>query len=412
MWVLTGVAVRIAVRLGIHHDGASHQIPPFEAEIRRRTWWQVAFLDGQASKLAGVGFPTWMAKFDTKLPLNVSDSDLTPTMKVAPPEKDGATEIMFCRLRAEGSAAFQKTGCSGLWNSVRAAPGPEGIPERDKVIDELEVRFQEGYIRYCDPSIPLHALCIYVAKSVICTHRLLAHHPRQYPDKGASMPQEEKDMLWCESLKGLEVAVSTHLDKSIQRFLWHTYVQFHLDAFIYVLNELRVRTTGDLVERAWQQVEVAYNHRPEMITENKNTLYFAMGNLCLKAWAKYEEAGGRYRDGQMLPTPRYICLLRSQRKIPSQLPLLPQLQQPTPETPIRHEEPYMASNQANYTYAPAGHDAYDPTTDQRSRNMIGNIPMPEFTSDDWAYWQTLMDGDLPTYAGEPSGPVDLQNWVG
>lgn len=411
MWVLTGVAVRIAVRLGIHHDGANYQIPPFEAEIRRRTWWQIAFLDGQASKLAGVGFPTWMAKFDMKLPLNVSDSDLTSTMKEPPPEKDGATEVMFCRLRAEGSRAFLKTGCSGLWSHFRAPLGPEGIPERDKVIDELEVRFQEQYIRYCDPSIPLHALCIYVAKSVVCTHRLLAHHPRQYPDKGATIPPEEKDILWRESLKGLELAISVHLDKSVQRFLWHTYVQFHLDAFIYVLNELRVRTTGEQVERAWQQVEVAYDHRPEMISENKNTLYFAIGNLCLRAWTKHEEAGGRFRDGQMLPTPRYISLLRSQRKIPTDPSPPPQLQQPTPDTPLSHKEQYMNSNQA-YAYATTEHNAYEPMSDQGGRNMVGNMPMPEFTSDDWAYWQTLMDGDLPTYGGEPSVPPNLQNWVG
>lgn len=57
VWTLTGVAVRIAQRLGIHTDIASSRLSPFDAEMRRRTWWQIVFLDGHASKLAGAPFP-------------------------------------------------------------------------------------------------------------------------------------------------------------------------------------------------------------------------------------------------------------------------------------------------------------------------------------------------------------------
>ena len=187
LWVLTGAAVRISQRLGIHRDGADHQISPFDAEMRRRTWWQVVFLDGQASKLAGAGFPAWLAKFDTKMPLNVSDSDLSPGMKETPVEKEGVTEMLFCCLRYEVAQALRKSMRFG-----DCKMGPELIAEKDKAIDALEVRFQEKFIKYCDPSIPLHLLASFVARSIICTMRLMAHHPRQYPDKGASMPKKRR----------------------------------------------------------------------------------------------------------------------------------------------------------------------------------------------------------------------------
>lgn len=404
--------MRIATRLGIHHDGITHNIPPFEVEFRRRTWWQIVFLDGQASKLAGAGYPNWLGKFDMKLPLNISDSDLNPNMKETPVDREGATEMMFCRIRAEVGRAFRKSGtldCFGIWHITT---GPEHIPEKDKAIDELEARFQQNYVQYCDPSIPLHLLCIYMAKSVISTMRLLAHHPRQYPDKGASMPQQERDMLWTESLKDLEISAAGHLDKAMHRFLWHTYVQFHLDAFIYVLSDLRNRTSGDLVERAWRQVEIAYDHRPEMLTENKNTLYFAMGTLCLKAWTKYEEAGGRYKGTQLQPVPGYISKLRAQRKIPeppTPPPPQPQSQQLTPES-LNLQDVSMGANQiTDYSnYIPIGYNTPDASMNNWSRNMT----MPEITPVDWEYWQTLMDGDLPTYTGDPSAPLDpSQGWI-
>ncbi|KUJ21692.1 uncharacterized protein LY89DRAFT_380662 [Mollisia scopiformis] len=405
LWILTGVCVRISQRLGLHRDGSNHKISPFDAEIRRRTWWQIVFLDGHSSKLAGAGFPAWLAKFDTKIPLNISDSDMSPTMKEPPKEKEGATEMLFCCLRYETAQALRSArkskGKDGGWH---IAPGPEVIPEKDKAIDELEIRFEEKFIRFCDPSIPLHLLAIYIAKSVICTMRIMAHHPRQYPDKGASMPQKEKDMLFSESLKELEYDSLGHTTKSIQGFLWHITSHFQFDAFIYIISELRHRTDGDLVDRAWQQVIFSYEHRPEMITDTKNALYVAIGNLTLKAWQKREDtATGTYQ----VPPPRFISQLRAQRNIPD--PPLPRNATP-PERQdhiARQNLITTFSNNVpqNMTYnntAPDGWSHVDYGFDV-------NMNMTEITPVDWEYWQTLMDGDLPPYTGGGSGGGGADN---
>jgi hypothetical protein len=401
LWVLTGTAVRLAQRLGIHRDGLDHQISPFDAEMRRRTWWQVVFLDGQSSKLAGAGFPGWLAKLDTKLPLNISDSDLSPGMKETPVEREGVTEMLFCCLRCEVTEALRKSGGFGETKHGQwyIKTGPDLIAEKDKAIDALEVRFEQKYIRYCDPSIPLHLLAIYMTKSVICTMRLMAHHPHQYPDKGASMPQKEKDMLFSESLKELEIATMRHSNKIVRGFQWHIHVHFSLNAFIYVLNELRHRTTGDQVDRAWQQVEASFENRPEMLQETKNSLYYAIRNLTLKAWAKREEAGGLYQDPHQLTPPRFISVLRSQRNIAAP----PAPAQPQQTVEWRGDNLSASSTQMvgyNSSTAP-GYSAYDFGADQWKNMDFGyDINMPDITPNDWEYWQTLMDETLPTFTGD------------
>jgi hypothetical protein len=399
---------------------------PFESEIRRRTWWQIVFLDGQASKLAGAGFPTWLAKFDTRLPLNISDSDLSPTMKESPIEKEGATEMLFCSLRYEVAEALRKSGTfvyGGGECSWHVATGPELIAEKDRAIDELEARFERKYIRYCDPSIPLHLLCIYMSQSVICTMRVMAHHPRQYPDKGASMPQKEKDMVFSESLKGLEIASMGHARKEVKGFLWHTRVHFQLDAFIYILSELRFRTQGEMVDRAWKQVEQAYTDRPEMIKETRNALFFAMGNLCIKAWKAREEAGGLYQGTQLMAPPRFISILRSQRRIPeppaqsqsqsqNQTQQLPH-QPPAPNTAFRSTDPYTNSNRLIdfATGGPSEHTHYvggpDAAENWNNVDFGYDMEMPEITPVDWAYWQTLMDGELPGFSADVDMNLDV-----
>jgi hypothetical protein len=230
-----------------------------------------------------------------------------------------------------------------------------------------------------------------MAKSIICTMRIMAHHPRQYPDKGASMSQREKDIVFTESLKEMEYNSLGHSNKAIRGYLWHITSHFQLDAFIYLISELRYRTSGDLVERAWQQIQFSFENRPEMITDTKNSLYYAIGNITLKAWAKREEAVGSYQV-----TPRFISLLRSQRNIPDP---------PRPLAEFQSEEPYSRAQMMEYFNDAPQQDLGLPNTEQQGGHWDTDIDitMPEITPVDWEYWQTLMDGELPAYDGDMSG---------
>jgi hypothetical protein len=355
------------------------------------------FMDGQSGKLAGAAFPPWHAVIDTKVPLNISDSDLSPAMKDPPTEKEGATEMMFCCLRYDVAMAIKNAGtleknAGGEVNWVMPK-GPQHLQAKDKAINELEAKFAQKYVRYCDPSIPLHLLTLYVAKSVIVTMKIMAHHPRQYPDKGASMPQSEKDFLFEQCLNELEIDGLGHTVKSVEGFRWHIQDHFQMDAFIYLLSELRQRMTGDLVERAWHQVAIAYEYRPEMITNTKHALFFGVGNLTLKAWRKREESGVLNQGGYEVATPQYITLLRARRNSP---------EPPRQTAEFRNQESFTRSTgMTDFSSNLVPKSNKDPSmVDQWSTtDLTFDMTMPEITPIDWEYWNTLMDGDLPAYNG-------------
>ena len=109
-------------------------------------------------------------------------------MKELPASKEGITEMFFCTMRYQTIEMLRKVGTiqkaneDGTWSTPSIA---ELIASKDKAIEGLEAVFQEKFIKYCDPSIPLQLLMIYMAKSVLLTMKIMAHHPRQYPDKGA-----------------------------------------------------------------------------------------------------------------------------------------------------------------------------------------------------------------------------------
>lgn len=77
LWNASGSLVRLAMTMGLHRDPSEHpDIPPFQAEMRRRIWFTVVELDLQIS--GNSGHPTAIRKenFTTHLPLEINDADI------------------------------------------------------------------------------------------------------------------------------------------------------------------------------------------------------------------------------------------------------------------------------------------------------------------------------------------------
>jgi hypothetical protein len=86
MWILVGMIVRIALRMGYHREPSCFaNISPFEAEIRRRVWLVILSIDLVSS--AQVGLPRMIQPFmyDTREPINVDEEDLHEDMVELPP---------------------------------------------------------------------------------------------------------------------------------------------------------------------------------------------------------------------------------------------------------------------------------------------------------------------------------------
>lgn len=80
-WILLGMIVRLALRMGYHRD-ASHfpRISPFHAEMRRRVWLMISQFDVIAS--AQIGLPRMISESqsDTAEPRNLLDEDFDENM--------------------------------------------------------------------------------------------------------------------------------------------------------------------------------------------------------------------------------------------------------------------------------------------------------------------------------------------
>lgn len=119
VWTMTGLLIRLAQALGVHRDGATFDISPFEIELRRRLWWQIVILDVRASEDHGCDPTIVEQSYDTKFPLNINDADIAPSTKTTPEEHEGATEMTFDLIRYSFSTTVRRLSYSPPGPGVR-----------------------------------------------------------------------------------------------------------------------------------------------------------------------------------------------------------------------------------------------------------------------------------------------------
>ncbi|KAF7863219.1 hypothetical protein EAF04_007301 [Stromatinia cepivora] len=87
-WISAGSVYHLAMCLGLHRDPAHFpKMGPFHAEMRRRLWSTVLELSLQSSQDLGMSPLINTQDYDTELPANIDDSEISETTTKAPASK-------------------------------------------------------------------------------------------------------------------------------------------------------------------------------------------------------------------------------------------------------------------------------------------------------------------------------------
>ncbi|KZZ93872.1 Transcription factor [Moelleriella libera RCEF 2490] len=300
-WSLTGIAMRLAQRMGVHRDGEDLGLPPFEVQMRRRLFWQLLPLDSFAGQVSGTGILISPDSWDTKRPLNINDAQIHPGMKDLPVDQRGATEMLFCLAKAELSNFYNKTGVK----LKGASASSKNAQEVEELIDGVENRIETSYLRYCDILNPLHFLTLAIVRSAANVVRL---RNRMAPLMDKSISDHDRSELCTLARKILDTDNAIYGNTQLRGFHWSVKSFFLWDAFLCILFSLcKDSFFSDIeVQESWKMVEEVYSNHGE-VSERRRALYVVICDVTLKAWlANPPQLSGR--------EPPFIAALRKDPK--------------------------------------------------------------------------------------------------
>ncbi|KAI9698560.1 MAG: hypothetical protein M1820_007450 [Bogoriella megaspora] len=318
LFVLSGVAIRLARKLGLHRDGSSLGLSPFESEMRRRLWWHLVHVDFRMTDTLSLRPSMDLFSCDTKAPLNVPDEDLSPGMIVSPPERHGITSVALCLLRCDLIEFFRKFSPpfpSELRWELLTRPDFT-MAKKDSLISQIEDNLERRYIRYCDPSNSLHNLVTIGIRASICRMKLFAHSPRRRADSDIKISQSERDIVFANASKLLEYNTMLPGNPSIEKYMWQFSMSYFWHTILYVLIEVRHRKTGPEVDRSWQLIGVAFSKYSQIFERSTGAVYTAIRKWTLEVWDEYVAA---MRAAKMPDpsTPEYIERMREHSRPPA-----------------------------------------------------------------------------------------------
>ncbi|GKT98923.1 hypothetical protein FLAG1_00658 [Fusarium langsethiae] len=302
VFCLIGLAVRIAQRMGLHRDPAQFGLPPFEVEQRRRLWWTLVGYDRRLGEMAGSTVTALSTGGDCKIPMNVNDSDLHVDGKEFPTPHTGPTEMLFSLTRVELAMAVSsdsnrdsykmnntdKNSAGANANKNQATIRLAGQDGPEYTLDGYCAHIEGTYLSQCDPKIPLHFFTLTMTRQALCKMRIISFLVRMHSNSDdVPLKDIERDSLFLQATQMIEYDNIVQSSESLRPFKWYSMHHFPFPAYMFLVQQLRLRVSGPMVERAWDAIEKNHDLRG-LMNNYHNPMHMAFGGHFVKAWDAHE----------------------------------------------------------------------------------------------------------------------------
>ncbi|KAI1824002.1 hypothetical protein F4861DRAFT_508042 [Xylaria intraflava] len=307
---LIALISHIAHSMGLHQDGTVFNLPPFETEIRRRVWHSIGILHFRSTEYHGYE-PTLPHEtvFDTRWPLNVNDSDLSPDMTELPPESDNATEMTFTQIRCQALALS--------WKMIRERCSP--FQNRLQLLDEHD-KWIEEFTKRCDPSQPLQHLAGQISYVAAARIRVVTYYSelvsRKSKGEANTLPAVDdaenaeasthgnsqavpdnktlRDWLFVTATTTLRRTNEILQDPRLDRWAWQSYTYVQWQTLALILWEICIRPPSPQCDEAWTYATTVYDRWLRVKTRNSTE----RGDNFVKPINRLLARAQRVRDAQ------------------------------------------------------------------------------------------------------------------
>lgn len=257
---------------GLNRDGDGRHHSAFEANMRRRIWWQLLVLDVRASEDRGLEPIIQDSSYNTEPPSNMNDEDCSFTSKHPLTSKATITDMCFSVITMDASSTYLKI------NHVPARDNAHVLSqaEKERLVTECTNRIKNIYLAGADMANPQHWLASMMGRLMSLKLWLALQYPLQArtapTTPGPPSPGFPHRRCLQTAIAYLQLSSAIMRDERARPHLWlfRTIVPWH--ALAVALAELCTETTGDAADEAWEVIDDGYQSWSEEMAESKDGL--------------------------------------------------------------------------------------------------------------------------------------------
>lgn len=292
-WTLTGLVIRLAHGMGLHRDGTQFDLTPFETEMRRRLWWNILKLDLRSAEEIGTELTVADAMFDTQLPLNINDADISPESIEPPAPRTGPTDLACTLVRCEILKVSRRLMTDMASGDKRMPPA-----QREEMLIDVYRHVEGKFLKFMvTESDPLWWVAAMVARIIMSKMCLVIYQHEMFPGAPVELSGEIRQRLYVASMEVVELGHKLNVDPRAKQYRWLflTYTNWHAVAFN--LLETCRRPWTALVERSWEAVS-GFERDPVHAekTADHAVIFLPMRKLFLRAQKHRETELARLRN--------------------------------------------------------------------------------------------------------------------
>jgi hypothetical protein len=200
--------------MGLHCDGESLGLSPFDSEMRCRLWWQICLLDMYSAEDNGLG-PVPDTSVKSRLPLNINDSDITPEDTVLPVPKQGFTEMIYSIVRYELLQTAKRVQVN-----LQESSGDTSEWKRCE-IQAVEERLEHVHLQYLDGGRPFSGMVANGTRLIVSKLRIQLEFMEKQQSRFRDHDSAFRAGLYDESIRIVEFSHRVLTDNSLSSWTWN-----------------------------------------------------------------------------------------------------------------------------------------------------------------------------------------------
>ncbi|KAK5155692.1 hypothetical protein LTR04_005796 [Oleoguttula sp. CCFEE 6159] len=268
---LTGTAIRLAECMSLHRDGSHYRLSPVETHVRRLVWYQLCFLDLRTCEATGPRPQIRKDDFDTKLPLNVNDTDLE---SLDPPTHDAKTwtDMTLTRIRFECNEMhrtiwFERPRIDNKKTTLTALLGK---------VQKFRAAIEEKYLPLIDDTVPIQHLTRHVYGILSNRFHVMVLH-RYHNSVSLKLPDRLRQIILDSGTRVVEHAITIETLPSLKTWAWYSGALQQYHSALLLLLDVYESPMRKEADRIWKCLDYVFELPPNLCRDDKARL--VLGDL-------------------------------------------------------------------------------------------------------------------------------------